>query len=206
MMFQTFVGHLWGNCVWQCFLPAAAASRRLQDFFAAITDDQFRTLVANGLNIDPRLGLEADKSFNFTRLRLQAAKDVEPEYVAVDDKDMYAYVTLQENNAIAKVGCMGCPRSHGGLRPARACKGAGSGTGGRGVGWGGQNGLRDDVRACFLQRLFVLLCWVGSGQVRIEPGNQKIEGIWPLGLKVFKDGVDFNDRCEPNAKQLAPHA
>ena len=68
-----------------------------QTYLASLSAAAFQALLAAGLRIDPRLaslpgGLQAN-----------AGLDVEPEYIALDDTGNYAYVTLQENNAIARI-------------------------------------------------------------------------------------------------------
>lgn len=68
-----------------------------QTYLAGLSSAAFQALLAAGLRIDPRLaslpgGLQAN-----------AGLDVEPEYIALDDTGDLAYVTLQENNAMARI-------------------------------------------------------------------------------------------------------
>ena len=67
-------------------LPSIVGTKLLdfQTYFDNLTAGQFSTLLATGLRLDPRvIGKE------------RAAIDIEPEYVALSDDGLRAYVTLQ---------------------------------------------------------------------------------------------------------------
>ncbi|PNW79594.1 hypothetical protein CHLRE_08g359300v5 [Chlamydomonas reinhardtii] len=64
-----------------------------QTYIDSLSGKAYSTLLDKGLKIDPRLS------------KSTAGRDIEPEYVAIpsDRKNLNAYVTLQENNAVAVI-------------------------------------------------------------------------------------------------------
>ncbi|KAG2435968.1 hypothetical protein HYH02_011682 [Chlamydomonas schloesseri] len=64
-----------------------------QTYIDSLTDAAYAALLDKGMRVDPRL------------TKATAGRDIEPEYVAIpaDKKNYNAYVTLQENNAVAVV-------------------------------------------------------------------------------------------------------
>ncbi|KAG2426149.1 hypothetical protein HXX76_013130 [Chlamydomonas incerta] len=64
-----------------------------QTYIDSLSDKAYSALLEKGLKVDPRLPKSA------------AGRDIEPEYVAIpsDRKNLNAYITLQENNAVAVV-------------------------------------------------------------------------------------------------------
>ncbi|KAG2435971.1 hypothetical protein HYH02_011684 [Chlamydomonas schloesseri] len=64
-----------------------------QTYIDSLTDKAYAALLDKGMRVDPRL------------TKATAGRDIEPEYVAIpsDRKNLNAYVTLQENNAVAVI-------------------------------------------------------------------------------------------------------
>ncbi|KAG1680585.1 hypothetical protein FOA52_015033 [Chlamydomonas sp. UWO 241] len=64
----------------------------VQHYLNKLSENQYAKLIKGGFRVDPRLGGKA-----------HAGKDIEPEYIAVNDDETTAWVTLQENNAIMRI-------------------------------------------------------------------------------------------------------
>jgi hypothetical protein len=61
-------------------------SLNFQTYIDSLTDTQYKNLLARGMKIDPRVN------------KSRAAVDIEPEYIALSDDGLTAYVTLQVGN------------------------------------------------------------------------------------------------------------
>eukprot|EP00798_Chlamydomonas_sp_ICE-L_P028959 gene28959-32152_t len=64
----------------------------MQAYIDKISDEKYAELQSQGFRIDPRVGGKAN-----------AGKDMEPEYMTVSPNENIAFLTLQENNAIARI-------------------------------------------------------------------------------------------------------
>ena len=87
--------------------PQLYASPALKNFMAPALDLTVTTLNFSAYN-NEEANLEA-KGFRVFGLNADLAKDVEPEYIAVAANSKTAWVSLQENNGIARINLDGTP-------------------------------------------------------------------------------------------------
>ena len=73
-------------------IPTITGTKSLnfQTYIDSLTDTQYTDLLAKGMKIDPRV----------TDGKSRAAIDIEPEYIALSDDGLTAYVTLQVRNCV----------------------------------------------------------------------------------------------------------